>query len=157
MDAIDAQLLELLGRNARARLTDLAAQVQLSVPSVKRRVDRLERSGVIRGYVAVIDPDASPTKLEALIEVFLTVTATREDLLDLLQRSPEIHLAFTIAGDADVVLLVRCDDSEHLEALLIRLRAHPGIARTRSQLLLAHLFERPSPLRGTAGAPVDPR
>ena len=147
MDAVDEQLLDLLLQDGRARLTDLAAQVQLSVPAVKRRVDRLERTGVIRGYVAVIDPLAHAPRTEALVELYTNVRASKEEMLALLDEHPEVILAFTVAGDADVICLVRTDDPVHLEQFLVILRANPMIARTRTQLVLSRLLERPVAFR----------
>jgi Lrp/AsnC family transcriptional regulator, leucine-responsive regulatory protein len=147
MDAVDEQLLDALARDGRARLTDLAAEVQLSVPAVKRRVDRLERTGVIRGYAAVIDPLAHAPRTEALVELFTNVRTSKQQLLDLLAEHPEVILAFTVAGDSDAILLVRTDDPVHLEDFLVQLRAHHMIARTRTQLLLSRLLERPVAFR----------
>ena len=143
MDAVDEQLLDALARDGRARLTDLAAAVQLSVPSVKRRVDRLERTGVIRGYTAIIDPLAHAPRTEALVELFTNVRTSKQQVLDLLAEHPEVILAFTVAGDSDAILLVRTDDPAHLEEFLVALRANHMIARTRTQLLLSRLLERP--------------
>ena len=124
--------------------------MKLSVPAVKRRVDRLERTGVIRGYVAVIDPVAHAPRTEALVELFCNVRTSKQQMLDLLAEHPEVILAFTVAGDADAILLVRTEDPVHLESFLVSLRASHLIARTRTQLVLSRLLERPVSFR-TAG------
>jgi Lrp/AsnC family transcriptional regulator, leucine-responsive regulatory protein len=147
MDRVDEQLLDLLARDGRARLTDLAGEVQLSVPAVKRRVDRLERTGVIRGYMAVVDPLAHAPRTEALVEIFTDVRTSKEQLLELLDEHPEVILAFTVAGEADVICLVRTDNPVHLEEFLVTLRANQMIVRTRTQLLLSRLLERPVAFR----------
>ena len=56
MDKIDSQIVALLRKNARRSFQDIGAHVSLSAPAVKRRVDRLQETGVIRGYAAVVDP-----------------------------------------------------------------------------------------------------
>lgn len=150
MDAIDEQLLDALARDGRASLTDLAATVQLSVPAVKRRVDRLERTGVIRGYTALIDPGAHAPRTEALVELFTNVRTSKQQVLDLLSEHPEVILAFTVAGDSDAILIVRTEDPVHLEQFLVTLRANHLIARTRTQLLLSRLLERPASFRTTS-------
>ena len=58
MDEIDHRIVALLRENARRSFQDIGERVALSAPAVKRRVDRLERDGVIRGYSADVDPSA---------------------------------------------------------------------------------------------------
>ena len=141
MDAVDRQIINHLVRNARTSLTDIARAVSLSVPAVKRRVDRLERDGVIRGYTALID-EPGAHKLHALVELFCTGHAQREDIIRLVEERLEVLVAFTASGDCDVVMLVQTDDTDHLESLLLDLRRHPLITQTRSRVMLNTLMGR---------------
>jgi Lrp/AsnC family transcriptional regulator, leucine-responsive regulatory protein len=141
VDAVDRQIINHLVRNARASLTNIARAVSLSVPAVKRRVDRLERDGVIRGYTALID-EPGAHKLHALVELFCTGHAQREDIIRLVEERLEVLVAFTASGDCDVVMLVQTDDTDHLESLLLDLRRHPLITQTRSRVMLNTLMGR---------------
>src|SRR5204863_6969 len=58
MDDVDRRIIALLGADARASYAEIGTQVALSAPAVKRRVDRLRASGVIKGFTAVLDPAA---------------------------------------------------------------------------------------------------
>ena len=58
VDATDRKIVALLRQNARRSFQDIGGKVGLSAPAVKRRVDRLQSEGVIRGYTAVVDPHA---------------------------------------------------------------------------------------------------
>ena len=58
MDDTDRRIVALLQENARRSFKDIGDRVHLSAPAVKRRVDRLEADGVIRGYSAAVDPRA---------------------------------------------------------------------------------------------------
>lgn len=141
MDSIDRQIVNRLVVDGRASLTDIAGLVSLSVPAVKRRIDRMERDGVIRGYTAIVkEPGAR--SMYALIEVFCSKEASPEQATAIFDARPEVLLAFTVAGDSDVMLLVRTDSTDHLESLLIDLRAQPIIARTRAQVMLNNLTGR---------------
>ena len=142
MDEINQRLIELLVANGRATLTELAADLQLSVPAVKRRVDRLERDEVIRGYTAIVDPDARRTSTDALVELFCGEHTSRKEIEQLIGGHPEIRLAMTVAGDSDAVLLVRTRDNQHLEDLLVTLRQSPKVVRTRAQVVLSHVTSR---------------
>src|SRR5918996_877178 len=70
MDAIDRQIVALLREDARRSYQDIGQRVSLSAPAVKRRVDRLESEGVIRGYSANLDPAAFGWDTHAFVELF---------------------------------------------------------------------------------------
>ena len=142
MDPISERLLELLVRDGRATFTSLADQLNLSVPAVKRRVDKLERDGVIRGYTAQVDPGALAKTTDALIELFCNERTNRREVQSMLDSFPEVRLALTVAGDCDVVVLVRTRDPEHLEEVLVRLRNAPSVRRTRAQVILGRALDR---------------
>ncbi len=142
MDELDEKIIEVLVVNGRASLTELSATVNLSIPSVKRRVAKLERDGVIRGYTALIDDAARRQTTEALIELFCSERVEKDEILAVLEHIPEVRLAFTVAGESDVIALVRAEDPEHLEQLLIELRRSKVVTRTRTQLLLTRLLDR---------------
>ncbi len=75
IDAIDRKLLDLLQRNGRLSNAEMAAEVGLTVSSVHERVKKMERKGIIKGYVAVVDPEKLSKPLLAFIR--LTVTPGR--------------------------------------------------------------------------------
>jgi DNA-binding Lrp family transcriptional regulator len=56
---------------------------------------------------------------------------------------PEVVAAYTVAGEASAILVVRASDTRHLERLLEGLREHRGVLRTQTQIVLSTLFERP--------------
>ncbi len=70
VDDVNRQILALLVEDGRRRYDDIARRVSLSAPAVKRRIDRLRADGAIRGFRAVIDPEAFGWRTEALVELF---------------------------------------------------------------------------------------
>ena len=70
MDAVDQRIVALLRENARRSFKDIGEAVHLTAPAVKRRVDRLERDGVILGYSAVVEPRAYGWHAEAFVDLF---------------------------------------------------------------------------------------
>ena len=70
IDPTDRKIVALLRENARRSFKDIGKHVNLSAPAVKRRVDRLERDGVIRGYTAVIDAPAFGWHTEAFVDLY---------------------------------------------------------------------------------------
>jgi DNA-binding Lrp family transcriptional regulator len=143
MDRIDHRIVALLRENARRSFQDIGAQVSLSAPAVKRRVDRLERDGVIRGYSANVDPQALGWNTHAFVELFCEGRMSGEAVREAIADHPEVEGAYTIAGAASAILHLRAADTRHLEQALERLREAPGVSRTQTQVVLSTLFERP--------------
>jgi DNA-binding Lrp family transcriptional regulator len=143
MDDIDHQIIALLRANARRSFQDIGAHVALSAPAVKRRVDRLEGDGVIRGYAAVVNPIAMGWHTQALVALYCEGRMSAAEVKDAVARHPEVVAAYTVAGEASAVLHVNAQDTAHLEEALERVRSAPGIIRTQTQVVLSALFERP--------------
>jgi DNA-binding Lrp family transcriptional regulator len=143
LDSIDQQIVALLRENARRSFQDIGSRVALSAPAVKRRVDRLEAAGVIRGYSAVLDHVALGWTTHAIVALFCEGQMSGTEILAAAGRHPEVAAAHTIAGEASAILHLHARDTEHLEEALERLRDAPGITRTQTQIVLSTLFERP--------------
>ena len=152
MDGIDHRIVALLRENARRSFQDIGEHVALSAPAVKRRVDRLERDGVIRGYSANVDPSAIGWNTHAFVELFCEGRMSGEEVREAVGAHPEVEAAYTIAGGPSAILHLRAVDTQHLEQALERLRESPGVVRTETQVVLSTLFERPvANGRGPAG------
>lgn len=122
--------------DARRTITDLAAEVSLSPTSVKRRIERLEREGVILGYTANVDLAALGWTISAFVELRFSGKTT-PDLMDrVTSRIPELSAIYTTAGDHDVVALVRARNVDHLRETIHRLRATASVVSTRTHLIL---------------------
>ena len=143
LDETDQQIVSLLRENARRSFQDIGAHVSLSAPAVKRRVDRLEEAGIIRGYSAVLDHVALGWTTHAVVSLFCEGRMSAAEILAAAGRHPEVAAAHTVAGEASAILHLHARDTEHLEEALERLRDAPGITRTQTQVVLSTLFERP--------------
>ena len=107
LDPIDQQIIALLQEDARSSYAEIGSVVALSAPAVKRRVDRLRSDGVIRGYTALIDPDALGWTTEAFVELFCTGRTSPQQLRDAAKRHPAVVGAYTISGEADALVHLR--------------------------------------------------
>src|SRR3954449_5610429 len=143
MDAIDIQIVALMRDNSRRSFQDIGARVSLSAPAVKRRVDRLESSGVINGYTAVVDPVAMGWTTHAFVALYCEGRMSAAEVRTAVEGHPEVVAAYTVAGEASAILHVRAEDTGHLEVALERIRDAPGITRSQTQVVLSTLFERP--------------
>jgi DNA-binding Lrp family transcriptional regulator len=145
LDPIDQQIIALLQEDARSSYADIGSVVALSAPAVKRRVDRLRSQGVIRGYTALVDPDALGWTTEAFVELFCTGRTSPQQLRAAAKRHPAVVGAYTISGEADALVHLRAVDMAGLEEALEKLRAEPFVTSTRSMIVLSRLVERLAP------------
>jgi len=143
MDDIDRQIVALLRDNARRSFQDIGGRVSLSAPAVKRRVDRLEADGVLRGYAAIVDHAAMGWPTHAFVALYCEGRMSAAEVRGAVAGHPEVAAAFTVAGEASAILHVFARDTGHLEEALERIRDTPGIRRTQTQVVLSALFERP--------------
>lgn len=112
MDRINRQIVQELSRDGRIANTQLAGIVGLSPSACLRRVQELERAGVIRGYRAVLDPGAMGIGFVAYVTVGLAVhtkeaQARFEDAVSAMDEVRECH---NITGNAEYLLRVECAD-----------------------------------------------
>ncbi len=142
MDAIDHRVISCLLRDGRATYAEIGAEVGLSAPAAKRRVDRLRTSGAIRGFTVVVDPSALGWTTEAYVEVYCQGTVSPQDLRRSLERVPEVVGACTVSGAADALLHMLAADIRHLEQAMERVRQEPNVDHTESVIVLSRLIDR---------------
>jgi DNA-binding Lrp family transcriptional regulator len=153
IDAVDQRIIAYLIADARVSYAEIGGKVSLSAPAVKRRVDRLRTSGVIKGFTTVIEPSAVGWTTEAFVELFCTGRTTPAQITMATKRHPEVVGAYTVSGQADALVHLRAADIGHLEQALERLRGEPFVTSTRSMVVLSRLVEIPTPVpsAGTTG------
>jgi len=132
--------------NSRRTLADIGGQVSLSVAAVKRRVERLERDGVIRGYTARIDSSLLGDAIEVLMEVYCADRTSPGDVRPSFEHLDEVVTGFTVSGEPDVLLRLRVDSVAHLEQMVERIRRDPNVVRTRTMLVLSTFLDRSAEL-----------
>lgn len=142
MDDTDRKIVALLRENARRSFKDIGGEVGLSAPAVKRRVDRLEEGGVIRGYTAVIDPHAFGWHAEAFVDLYCEGGMSGDAIKRVVESEPRVASAHTVAGEASAMLHVMAEDTKDLELALERIRDTEGISRTVTEVVLSTLFQR---------------
>ena len=142
MDDLDQTIVALLRENARRSFQDIGRHVHLSAPAVKRRVDRLERDGVLLGYAAIVDPEAFGWHAEAFVDLFCQGDMSADAIKRAVEGEPGVVSAHTVAGEASALLHVMARDTKALELALERIRATGGVTRTVTEVVLSTLFAR---------------
>ena len=141
VDAVDRRLIGALRASARATFAELAKLVGLSAPAVHDRVRRLEAAGIITGYHAAVAPAALGLGVSALVGIHQSDDAEQDDLAARLAEVSVIEDCWFVAGEEAFVVKVRVADVDALEHTLGVLRRIPGVARTRTTVVLSTRWE----------------
>jgi DNA-binding Lrp family transcriptional regulator len=144
MDEIDRQILAELQREGRLTVTELAERVKLTAPPCHRRLRELERTGVITGYRATLDPGAVGLGFEVIVSVVMkqedatTIEAFERGLADV----PEVRHAERLFGELDYLLRVATRDIHTYTALRDEhLATLPGVARLTSTIVMKRVVD----------------
>jgi Lrp/AsnC family transcriptional regulator, leucine-responsive regulatory protein len=119
LDPTNRRLLAELQSEARLTLAELGRRVGLSAPAVAERLQRLEASGVVRGYRAEVDPRALGLTLGAVVRIRPAARQLAK-VADLARRTPEVVECHRITGDDCYFMKMHVRDVEHLEELIDR-------------------------------------
>ena len=136
LDATDLEIVALLREDARRTLADVGARVALSAPAVKRRVDRLERDGVILGYTALVDHSRLGRPLEAFTELRFAGNLPVDQIAGIADGIPEVQTIFTTAGDPDALAWIRVRDVDDLKRVIDLLRRSGRVTGTKTLMVL---------------------
>jgi len=136
LDETDHEILDLLSRNARRTMADIAERVSLSASAVTRRIERLERDGVISGYTVVIDHAKAGRPLQAIMEVRFSGTADLEEIRATASTLPEVLAVFATAGDPDALVWIRVPDVERLGNVIGQLRRSGRVTGTKTLIVV---------------------
>jgi Lrp/AsnC family leucine-responsive transcriptional regulator len=143
LDEIDRRLLEELGTDGRLTMAELGRRVSLSPPAVTERVQRLERSGVITGYTAVIDPKAIGFPLAAVVRV-RPASRQLHRIPEVARATPEVVECYRITGEDCFFLKLHLRSIDDLEEILDRFVEYGQT--TTSLIHSAPVANRPLPL-----------
>jgi Lrp/AsnC family transcriptional regulator, leucine-responsive regulatory protein len=152
LDAIDRRILQALQAQGRSTFDELAAGVGLSASATLRRVKRLEDSGVIAGYVALVAPERVGLGLTAYINVRLAKHSEQRSPIDAfaaaVQAWPEVVECAALTGEMDYLLRVLVRDMAHYSSFLMdSLLKHPSVQDCKTSFMLRRL-------KGTTAVPV---
>jgi Lrp/AsnC family transcriptional regulator, leucine-responsive regulatory protein len=140
LDDQDLVILQALQEDARGTFADIGRRAGLSTSSVHERVKKLEQAGVIRGYRAVVDPEALGLFVTALVSVTPLDPTSPDDVPDRVRELPEIEACHSVAGQESYILKVRVRTTGDLEDFLQRLREKAQV-QTRTTIVLSTPFE----------------
>jgi Lrp/AsnC family leucine-responsive transcriptional regulator len=141
---MDRRILTVLQKSGRISNAELSDQVNLSPSACHRRVQRLEKEGYIRNYVALVDP--RKIELPTMVFVEITLSGQADELLEAFEREvarvPEVLECHLMAGSADYILKVVARDTDDFARIhRQKLARLPGVQGMQSSFALRTVFK----------------
>ena len=139
LDRTDLRILRELQRDGRMAVVELADKVSLSPTACQRRLRKLEESGVIERYAAVLNPAALGQRIQAFVRV--SIERQSKDVTEAfeaaIKRQPEVRACYVMTGDLDFLLHVLVPDLQAFAEFSMKvLIGLPGVKDVRSSLVL---------------------
>ncbi|GHN01796.1 AsnC family transcriptional regulator [Cytophagales bacterium WSM2-2] len=144
IDEKDYQILRLLQSNAKLTVREIASKIHLSPTPVHERIKRLEQSGTIKQYVALLDSRMVNRGIKVICHVSLSEhnKRTGKVFIDAIQKAPEVIECYTISGDFDFMLKVIAESMEAYHSFYMNyLSEIKGIGQTKSTFVMETIKE----------------
>ncbi|KJY95602.1 MULTISPECIES: Lrp/AsnC family transcriptional regulator [Pseudoalteromonas] len=141
INAQDEKLLSLLRTNARASISDLARALDLSRSTVQSRMQKLEESGVIKGYSVEYGDAYLSSMVSAHVSIKVKQKLTTKTNIEL-KHIDAITDLYAISGEFDLIAVVQAQNLEKLSHLLDDIGNLDGVERTNSSVILETKFKR---------------
>ena len=142
LDHRDHRILDLVQHDAKLPQAVIARRVGLSPAAVNERLRKLENAGVIRRYVALVDPRAVGVSITAFVEVFIEHPRHEASFTERLLALDEVLECHYVTGEFSLLLKVRVRDMDGLQQLLLHeLNAQEGVRQTRTVMVLSIVKE----------------
>lgn len=136
LDKTDRSILDILQTDGRASASFIADEIGMSIPAVSERIKKLQDTGIISGYKAVILPKSVGLDVSALITVVSETSTHYEEVTENAKETPEVLECYSTTGRGSHVLLIQTENTGSLEKLLRKIQSWPGVDRTETQLIL---------------------
>jgi len=142
MDDLDYKMIALLRSDARRSVASLAAELAVSRATIRSRIDRLIKSGVIRGFTIAVHDNATRNLVRGLMMIEVEAKASNK-VVKRLYGYPEVRKLHSTNGHWDLVAELVAGSLEEFDELLNRIRTVDGIKSTDTSILLASPKDNP--------------
>ncbi|NUU04864.1 Lrp/AsnC family transcriptional regulator [Leifsonia sp. C5G2] len=137
VDKLDAELIALLAAEPRLGVFEASRRLGVARGTVQARLDRLQRSGVVRDFAPAIDPELLGYPVTAFVTAELAAGEDGEAAVEHLRGIPEVLEAHTITGAGDLMIRAVARSNADLKRVIGRIVGAPGIVRTSTVIALA--------------------
>ena len=136
MDNIDKVILRMLSKDSIASATEIGAAVNLSIPAVNKRIQKLKERGVIRSFTILTDEKKVTKPICAFIMLAVKYGEGVTALNDYVKKDTDVLECYAVTGDYDYILKICAKDVEALEDKLLSLKKLKGVVKSYTMLSL---------------------
>jgi len=129
MDILDLKIVRCLTEDARCTYKYIAEEAGVSEATVKNRIDKLQKEGIIKKFTIIMDYH----KLGRAIKAFIGLKvqpAKISEIVSVIEKNPDVHVLYRTSGDVDLLIEVIFEQMEDLNSFLERELALEGILGT---------------------------
>lgn len=136
MDDLDRKLLAVLRRNGRATYSDIAVKLRVTRATVRTRIEKLEASGEISGYAALVKGDVVQLPVRALMMLFIEGHGTKK-IISFLSGISAVQYIHSTNGNWDLVIEIGTQTLADLDQTLDHIRLIEGVLKSETSILLS--------------------
>lgn len=140
IDSIDKQILSILQQDAQITNVELARKIGISPPAMLERVKRLEKNGIIKRYVAIVDPSKISKGIFALVSVSLSAhqLSSIDQFTRQIKKLDEVLECYHVAGEEDFILKIAVSSIEEYEKFILsKLTKIKGVNKVNTKFVLS--------------------
>ena len=141
MDVIDNKILKILSENADTSATEIGKAVNLSVPAVNKRIQRLKNEGVIERFTIITDSKKLNKTITAFVFIVMQYGDSIKSLLEYADSEQDILECYSVTGEYDYMLKICANDIESLEDKILCIKNNKGVMKSHTMIsLMEHKF-----------------
>ena len=145
LDSLDNKILEMLSLNARKPYLEIARECGVSGAAIHQRIQKLQATGVIKGYETLIEPTSVGFDTCAYIGFFLNDTSKFDEIVAKLKEIPEVVECHLTTGKYDLLIKLFAKNNNHLLKIIQSMIQTLGLARTETLISFKEEFRRQIP------------
>lgn len=142
MDRTDAKILEILAENANVTAAEIGEHVNLSIPAINKRIQKLQKEGIIKNFTVITAGKKVNKPIMAFILLVMRYGEGVDALLEYMEQDGDILECYAVTGEYDYLIKICAEDVEALEDKLLRLKKQKGVIKSYTMFsLMEHKFK----------------
>ena len=137
MDRVDKKILQILSEDSSTTATDIAVMVNLSIPAVNKRIQKMKQAGIIRKFTLQTDPERMGKPISAYMLLVLQQGGKMETLMEYIKSDPDILECSGVTGEYDYLLKLCASNVASLQKKINRLKKYGGVVKSHTMLCLS--------------------
>ncbi len=143
LDELDRKILAILMKNAKTPYAEIGKQLFVSAGTIHVRMKKMEKMGIIKGQVLLVEPVKLGFDICAFLGIYLERNSLYDEVASLIEQIPEVVEAHYTTGIYSIFVKIICKDTRHLRSVLHdKIQRIPGIQRTETFISLEESINR---------------